>query len=438
MDIWATLGIQATDSIEDIRRAYADQAKEHHPEDDPEGFMRLRNAYKAAIKAASAPGISVKAAGVPEARERQPGDMMGRPQGAERTFDFSGLQSETTKAASDKAASPPKVAAYDFKGLEDVVAEPQAGEQQEIEHTFDFTGLEEAADVYNERERQNADAFIAQAKALYNTGRRRRKATEWQALLSQPSLEALKRSEYFTWAFLDFLSASTNVPEKVRTDILYPFIEEWRSYWHGHILWGEFTLVDHILSVWKERRQQSIRDFVEEFNQLHLNPVKRRKADAWQALIARPEFEEMRGDWYFAYRFLYFLNSRDMISDSGFRSAYTVRFTPQVFNSVIGPLLKELAEAWKDNELGKDFEACYKKHSRYVKRRLLYLIPGLLAVIYGAFFFPIPLLAYAFAGHMGVVLLARVFCQPNTAIAVARVAGIAFLVLMVLVLRQTP
>ena len=48
-DIWSILGLEATRDVSAIRRAYAQKARACHPEEDPEGFMKLREAYQAAL-----------------------------------------------------------------------------------------------------------------------------------------------------------------------------------------------------------------------------------------------------------------------------------------------------------------------------------------------------------------------------------------------------
>lgn len=49
MRFWDVLGIEPTNKISDIKKAYAKNLRLHHPEDDPEGFQNLREAYTAAI-----------------------------------------------------------------------------------------------------------------------------------------------------------------------------------------------------------------------------------------------------------------------------------------------------------------------------------------------------------------------------------------------------
>lgn len=46
---WSILGLEPTKEVSAIRRAYAQQSRTCHPEEDPEGFLRLREAYQAAL-----------------------------------------------------------------------------------------------------------------------------------------------------------------------------------------------------------------------------------------------------------------------------------------------------------------------------------------------------------------------------------------------------
>ncbi|MFR3959916.1 MAG: J domain-containing protein [Streptococcus salivarius] len=45
-EFWSILGIQPTNNLKDIKRAYAKQSKVYHPEDDPENFQRLQRLIK--------------------------------------------------------------------------------------------------------------------------------------------------------------------------------------------------------------------------------------------------------------------------------------------------------------------------------------------------------------------------------------------------------
>lgn len=49
MYIWEVLGIEPTTDVVAIKRAFAQKAKQYHPEEYPEEYKKLRNAYKKAI-----------------------------------------------------------------------------------------------------------------------------------------------------------------------------------------------------------------------------------------------------------------------------------------------------------------------------------------------------------------------------------------------------
>lgn len=50
MNFWDILEIDPTDNVSIIKKAYAKKLKLHHPEDDPEGYQKLREAYDSALK----------------------------------------------------------------------------------------------------------------------------------------------------------------------------------------------------------------------------------------------------------------------------------------------------------------------------------------------------------------------------------------------------
>lgn len=52
VSVWDILEIDPTGEESVIKKAYAKKLKQHHPEDDPEGYQRLREAYDSALKQA--------------------------------------------------------------------------------------------------------------------------------------------------------------------------------------------------------------------------------------------------------------------------------------------------------------------------------------------------------------------------------------------------
>lgn len=50
MNTWGVLGIEPTEDVSVIKKAYAKKLKLFHPEEDPQGFQRLREAYESALQ----------------------------------------------------------------------------------------------------------------------------------------------------------------------------------------------------------------------------------------------------------------------------------------------------------------------------------------------------------------------------------------------------
>ena len=112
MNIWEILGIPPTEDIAKIKSAYAKQAKLNHPEEHPEEFKTLQNAYKIAMKLAKS-----------------------RKAGISPTYQPSGQMTETPEDIPRAETAIPK--------------EPENVPQREAEEpAFDFSGV----DSYGERE----------------------------------------------------------------------------------------------------------------------------------------------------------------------------------------------------------------------------------------------------------------------------------------------
>lgn len=80
VNYWSVLGLEPTQDVSAIKRAYARKSRECHPEEDPEGFLRLREAYQAALDCARQDGAAPAAQAGPESA--QPPEEAGEPEGA--------------------------------------------------------------------------------------------------------------------------------------------------------------------------------------------------------------------------------------------------------------------------------------------------------------------------------------------------------------------
>ncbi len=106
MDIWKLLGIPPTKDIAKIKSAYAKQAKLYHPEEHPEEFKALQNAYKVAVRIAKSQKEEAKnehsediferkaATGMPETESEPAADMP-------ETEDFTGTSEQQEEQSYD-------------------------------------------------------------------------------------------------------------------------------------------------------------------------------------------------------------------------------------------------------------------------------------------------------------------------------------------------
>lgn len=162
-DFWEILEIEPTTDISVIKRAYAVLAKKYHPEQYPEEFLNLRNAYEAAMDyAASGNGTFF-------ARSEAPNAVIS-PQKTEKTN-----IEETHKAE-----------------LEEEINEQEQEEEQELSENiyWDLSKL-------NEQSEADCTEAFAQFSNLYQSGKRN-DAKQWYIYFTSASFLEVWREELFT------------------------------------------------------------------------------------------------------------------------------------------------------------------------------------------------------------------------------------------------
>lgn len=162
-DFWEILEIEPTTDISVIKRAYAVLAKKYHPEQYPEEFLNLRNAYEAAMDYAAS-GNGTFFAG----SESQNAIIF--PQKTEKTN-----IEETHKAE-----------------LEEEISKQEQEEEQELSENiyWDLSKL-------NEQSEADCTEALAQFSDLYQSGKRN-DAKQWYIYFTSASFLEVWREESFT------------------------------------------------------------------------------------------------------------------------------------------------------------------------------------------------------------------------------------------------
>ena len=146
MNCWTTLGLEPCNDARAIKRAYARRLKDVHPEDHPEQFMQLRQAYETALQYCG-----------------------------ERNIQRPAMQNtvEQRPPAAPAAEAPPPSPALS--------AEPLAAQQEQQAR------LQEQAAGRQQRAQALSDAFVA----LLEDAERRQSVETWDTLLCAPELASL-------------------------------------------------------------------------------------------------------------------------------------------------------------------------------------------------------------------------------------------------------
>lgn len=189
MNFWSILGIQPTNNLKDIKRAYAKQSKVYHPEDDPENFQRLQKAYQEALawqklhsenedmdavighKQADGSVVGLVSASQLEASFKQAADASKSSQNQE-SFEELELTASATEEVEDK-----QVTEHDFQ---QVISEEEQEQLDELalsdihetfNHSEPHSRTREDSVLNEDLSIENQDSFLQTVELyfLYNT-----------------------------------------------------------------------------------------------------------------------------------------------------------------------------------------------------------------------------------------------------------------------------
>lgn len=183
MNDWERLGIDPTIDVFVIKRAYANKLKSNHPEDDPQGFQELREAYDRLL-------YYVKN------YELHYNGKIGKQENVE-------------KKASDN-----------FRSVEEFLEEKESNDTENSIRlklgSFKELVLEKAAD-YDEQGGvdHSIQVFINKIHQLYQDFYQRQNYKNWQEILNHDNLWNLDTKEIISNRILDFLSENYLLPRHI-------------------------------------------------------------------------------------------------------------------------------------------------------------------------------------------------------------------------------
>ncbi|CAM5781187.1 tetratricopeptide repeat protein [Brevibacillus borstelensis] len=223
MNSWEFLGIEPTSDQGAIKRAYARLLKTYHPEDDPEGFQRLREAYEHALR---------------EAKFLQEAAASGDAAGSVFVLD---PEEEAAPAAEAVWTGVREQGPREGEALEAGVPE-QAGERLA---SRSFSAGKEPATP-----EELAEHFISQVTVLYADFPSRIDREKWVALLEKEEYWQLEVKQRTNKEMLTFLMEKYHLPRQI-----------WR------------LLNDYFF--WTDQEMELSQEFPENFIRFVINQIKK-------------------------------------------------------------------------------------------------------------------------------------------------------------------
>ena len=187
MNCWEILGISPTDNLKEIKRAYAAKSREVHPEEHPEEFKALHEAYEMALALAKRQAIPT----VEPAREVEP-------------------QGEVEVEEEDDLVERVETATVEEQGYTET--DWRAPQNVDEEGYIDFDGIFQKSDIEHNREIVRCSNLVFEKFAeLLSTGEKSELA--WSSIFYTEEFIFAADSPYFLSRITDFVRENQALPK---------------------------------------------------------------------------------------------------------------------------------------------------------------------------------------------------------------------------------
>ncbi len=214
---WSELGLSGPGDLAEVRRAYAERLKTTHPEEDPEGFQRLHEAYQEARKLARKGGARSAVQAQPTQTSEQSGE-----QPEESGWDYDGLLQRDEPAEEPEEEEPD----WDYEGIFTELADERARERQAHageRRTVYFAKHRPTSPEERERlERQwiNIEKASAAVEELSASGA---PLYVWISFLHSSVFFAVKGDQDFVSGLEDFLRCTPDLDGEIKQELSKAF-----------------------------------------------------------------------------------------------------------------------------------------------------------------------------------------------------------------------
>lgn len=225
---WSELGLPGPADLRSVRQAYAQRLKTTHPEENPEGFQRLHEAYQLACRIArqtaraSQPAAAPDPPDPPEAAEEtaapNPRSVEQAPDGASQRD--GGAPSEHHRQVPEQPPSD-----WDYERLfAEGEAEAREARLRKLQELREKNRARYAAREQEQRRRSSDEAeawaaVMAAAHALELLMSSSAPLPEWRRFLESPVFWNVRSNLDFIFALEDFLEQNPDLPQAVRREI---------------------------------------------------------------------------------------------------------------------------------------------------------------------------------------------------------------------------